>query len=485
MSPAFVLQTTGQRSLRLSGLNYCNITVTTIHPGYHNIPIKTVVLLPLPGWNERMMGMGGSGFTAGNIPGRTQSPLTLGFASVSTSAGVSANTMANASTEAASSDTWALRSTGNVDTEMLSIFGYRALGDAAAIGKAVVTSFYKQPPKFKYWNGCSTGGRQAHMLAQRYPDAYDGLLAGAPAINWARFLSSDIVPELVFIKERYIPPPCEMAAITHAAVEACDTIDGVKDGYVMDPSKCNFTAYSILGRTITCTDLPSGFVNISLAAVKAAEAAWAGYHTAEGLWRYYGVSRSTNLTGPAGVVNTKCDSAGRCLAAPFSIGTNWVRNFLMKDLDADPMNLTIAQFDRLWQLSVQEWSSFMGSDDPDLSAFRNVGGKFLVWHGLDDTQIQPGGSEEYFNRVLAGDANATDYLRYFQAPGVGHCRNGYGAFPGRSLESLMDWVEKGIAPDTLYGRTWKGEERPICLYPKKVVYNGGKNTSAIHSFACA
>ncbi|CAG9951679.1 unnamed protein product [Clonostachys rosea f. rosea IK726] len=441
-------------SANITGIDYCNVTVTSRHPGYQEAGIKTSVYLPLNNWNERMMGIGGSGFSAGNQLDRVLTPLSQGFATVSTSAGVSRNTMQD-SAEVSNSDFWALRSTGNVNVEALSDFGYRALGDAAEIGKSVIENFYKKPAKYRYWNGCSTGGRQALMLAQRYPKAYHGLLGSCPAINWARFLSADIFPQIIMkniTNGGRVPAPCEFRAITAAALEACDSLDGVKDGYVMDPSKCEFKAASVLGKQISCPELPSGNTTVSEAAVKAAEVAWAGYHTVDGVWRYYGVSRSTNITTGGTLLDTKCDNTGNCTLSPFPIAANWVKNFLMKDLQADPMSLTHSQFDRLWQLSVQEWSSFMSTDDPNLAAFRDSGGKLMTWHGLDDIQIQAGGTEEYYKRVLAVDSKAADYFRFFQ--------------------SLVDWVEKGIAPETLYGRTSAGAERPICLFPKKVSYVG-------------
>lgn len=467
--------------------SFCNVTVTTRRPGYavRGIGIKTSVYLPLDGWNERMMGIGGSGFVAGNAQNRVLAPLVSGWATVSTSGGVSVDTLP-ASTETQNSDAWALRSTGNVDTEALADFGYRALGDAAAIGQDVIESFYGKPAQYRYWNGCSTGGRQGLMLAQRYPQAYHGILGSCPAINWSRFLSTDIMPQIVLkgAAGSDVPPPCMLKAITAAALKECDEIDGVKDGYVMDPSTCHFNASSVQGQTIDCPDVPSGTAIISEGAVLAAEAAWAGYHTVDGEWRWYGVSRTTNITGDGTLVNTVCAAEGTCSLSPFGIALSWTKNFLMKDLAADPMTLTHAQFDRLWQLSVQEWSSFLNTDDPDLRPFRDAGGKFVLWHGLDDIQIHEGGTEQYYKRVLAVDPSAADYIRFFQAPGIGHCSGGFGAYPGKSFESLVNWVEHDTEPETLYGRTSGGAERNLCLYPKKIVYNGGKDTNNATSFDC-
>ncbi|CAG9951694.1 unnamed protein product [Clonostachys rosea f. rosea IK726] len=357
------------------------------------------------------MGIGGSGFSAGNQLDRVLTPLSQGFATVSTSAGVSRNTMQD-SAEVSNSDFWALRSTGN----------------------SVIENFYKKPAKYRYWNGCSTGGRQALMLAQRYPKAYHGLLGSCPAINWARFLSADIFPQII------------MKNITNG------------DEY---PLHCEFKAASVLGKQISCPELPSGNTTVSEAAVKAAEVAWAGYHTVDGVGDTMGWY----------FADTKCDNTGNCTLSPFPIAANWVKNFLMKDLQADPMSLTHSQFDRLWQLSVQEWSSFMSTDDPNLAAFRDSGGKLMTWHGLDDIQIQAGGTEEYYKRVLAVTRGCR-LLSIFPSAWRGHCSGGFGAYPGTSFQSLVDWVEKGIAPETLYGRTSAGAERPICLFPKKVSYVG-------------
>jgi hypothetical protein len=123
---------------------------------------------------------------------------------------------------------WALASPGNVDWTLLQDFASVALDDMTHLGSAVAATFYGKKPKYSYWNGCSTGGRQGLMQAQRYPRNYHGILAAAPAINWASFVPSELWGQLLMAQEKYWPPPCELLAITKAAIEACDELDGVK-----------------------------------------------------------------------------------------------------------------------------------------------------------------------------------------------------------------------------------------------------------------
>jgi hypothetical protein len=165
------------------------------------------------------------------------------------------------------------------------------------------------------------------MLAQRYPDASDGLFGSCPAINWARFLSAGIYPQLVLrgLAGDEVPPPYEFGAIMAAALKGCDGLDGVEDGYVMDPRKCDFQASSVMGNEIECSDLPSGRNAISESAARAAEATWAGYHTEEGVWRYYGVSQTTNITSGGTLASTTCVGEGNCTQSLFGIGINWAK----------------------------------------------------------------------------------------------------------------------------------------------------------------
>jgi feruloyl esterase len=483
---------------KASGLNFCQVTVTYGHSGQNDAGIKTIMMLPLEDWNGRIQALGGGGFIAGTFPGPMKAALSEGYAVVSTDAGVS---IAGMSTLGLSDSVvhWGLLSKGNPNIVQFQNFASRAISEAPVFAKAVTQLFYGRPARYTYFNGCSTGGRQAYMLAQRYPNSYDGLLAGAPAINWAKFLTSDYFPQLIMNQEGKYPRPCEMRAITHAAIKACDGIDGVVDDVIMSPDECLFDPFSLVGQEVSCEDgLPGSepkTIEISPVAATAAKAAWTGYRSLDGKTSWYGVSPGANLTGPLELANTVCgddsntvcgdDSNTSCHGAPFEIAADWIRLFVLKDKDADLRDLTHKQFDRVFQLAVQEWSSWISTDDPDMRTFAETGGKLITWHGLDDQHIQANGTREYYLASLALDPHLRDYHRYFPVPGIGHCFGGRGAFPGTALSALIGWVEDGIAPDVIYGRgLMDGKERPICAYPKIARWTGDPNTKHATSFEC-
>jgi feruloyl esterase len=167
----------------------CQLTVNYTHPGW-NDNVTTWISLPLDSWNGRFAGMGGGGYTTGELVHNSQAAFE-GFAAASTDGGHSGS---------ATTESWALASEGNVNWPNLNDFSSVALDDAASLGKAATKMFYGRPAKYSYWNGCSTGGRQGHMMAQRYPTQYDGILAGAPAINWDKFIPAEYWPQ-VMMKE--------------------------------------------------------------------------------------------------------------------------------------------------------------------------------------------------------------------------------------------------------------------------------------------
>jgi hypothetical protein len=197
------------------------------------------------------------------------------------------------------------------------------------------------------------------------------------------------------------------------------------------------------------------------------------------------------LIGAAGgLASTACDDASKnCKSQPFVISESWIRYFLKKDPEWDFTTMTEDEFFDLLHISRQRYTSIMGTDDPDLSAFRAAGGKMITWHGLADELIFPNGSLNYYERVLALDAKAPDFIRLFEAPGIAHCSGGPGAYPATVFDSLVDWVEKGKAPDKLDAATIPLDpagavsHRPLCPYPKVASYTGGDPKEA-SSYKC-
>ncbi|RYC89424.1 putative feruloyl esterase [Fusarium oxysporum f. sp. narcissi] len=450
----------------------CQVTVQYTHPGW-NDTINTYVTLPVSGWNGRFVGVGGGGWSTGDLPDLAQ-PASNGYAAVTTDGG---HLLANRQEL-----DWALDSTGNLNWPALQNFAAVSLDDAATLGKAVTAAYYGKKPRYSYWNGCSTGGRQGHMMAQRYPTQYNGVLATASAFNWDKFVTSEYWPQVVMHKLDYYPPICELNAITKAAIEACDQLDGVKDGVISNPDLCKFDPKSVVGKSVECTN-PSGTIKISKKGAEVAHLSWRGPETEDGKFLWYGLDRGADLSGLA---NTTCASLNDCTSSPFAIAQDWLTTFLLQDQSASLEDLSHAEYSKLFRQSVNRFASVMGTSDPDLTDFKKAGGKLISWHGTADQLIPHKGSVDYYKRVLEEDSSATDYYRFFEAPGVGHCKGGDGWYPGSAFDALVKWVEHGKAPETLYAETVGTEKRravELCAYPKRLTYKGG-NPDVASSFTC-
>ncbi|EME84719.1 uncharacterized protein MYCFIDRAFT_42031 [Pseudocercospora fijiensis CIRAD86] len=462
-----------------SGLDICNVTVTYTHPG-RNDTVHVDVWLPLGDWNGRFQGAGGGGWRMGPSIDKLASAVSQGFSVARTDGGHDLNTRSDP-------EWWALDSPGNVDLSLLQNFASLALNDLANIGKQITANFYGTPAKKSYWNGCSTGGRQGIMLAQRYPDAFDGVLAIAPAINWAHFLVAMYWPQQVMNQLGYYPPPCVLEAINQFAIEACDTLDGVADGIISDPRVCDFDATTAVGKSVSCNGTQ---VSISKEVAIIANATWSGARDPSGRYNWYGLAKGTpfyNASATDGLVGTDCtdSSASSCSGAPSSYSRDWIKYFIYKDPNFSVENMTDAEFFATMHKSVQEYESVISASDPDLSSFKKRGGKMITWHGLSDQLIFPGGTVEYYEKVRKLDPAVKDFYRFFEAPGVEHCSGGIGPLPSGALSDLIRWVEEEEVPETLLAVDQNGAEmrRRLCLWPKKQEYVGG-DPDQEESFTC-
>ncbi|KAM0296006.1 hypothetical protein ACHAPM_010510 [Fusarium culmorum] len=453
-------------------INVCKVVVQYTHPGW-NDTINAYVWLPVSDWNERFVGVGGGGWSTGDITDLGP-PASKGYAAVTTDGGHSMKNRGGMD--------WALTSSGRVNWPLLQNFAAVALDDAATLGKAVTEAYFGKAPKYSYWNGCSTGGRQGHMMAQRYPTQYNGVLAAASAFNWDRFIVSEYWPQLVMHNLGYYPPLCELNAITKAAIKACDPVDGVEDGIVSDSDGCNFDPMSVVGTEVTC-DNPSGTIKVSVKAAEVASLTWRGPQTEDGKFMWYGLDKSAPLIGLA---NTTCTSFTDCTTFPFAIAKDWISTYVLQKPSAELKDMSHAEYGRVFRQSVNRFASVMGTADADLTDFKKAGGKLLAWHGTADELIPYKGSVDYYKRVLEGDPEANEYYRFFEAPGVYHCKGGPGWFPGGGFDALVKWVEEGKAPDTLYAETTGTETKRVvelCAYPKKLTYQGG-DASIASSYGC-
>lgn len=474
----------GHGGAQFTGLDFCNVSITYSHTG-RTEPINVHTYLPArTDWNGRMMGVGGGGWSGGLFAfllGTMEAGVNDGYVTVGTDGGH----------DAVNPDPgkWALKDDGEVNIYLLETFFFTCLSDMAEIGKAVTKQFYGTSPTRTYFNGCSQGGRQGLAIAQRYPEAYDGILANAPAIHFVEALPQMMWPQFIMDEMKTYPPLCEFAAIRAAAIRECDLDDGVADGLLSDPQACKFDAQEVVGQPVDC---PGGSPShISEGAAKVANAAWAGPSTTSGQHLWYEIAHDADLAGMFALANVLCkENSTDCHGAPFEPARAWMQYFVAKQRDFDHTGITRAQFEKMFEQSVSEWQESIGTTDPNLSKFRNAGGKMITMHGISDQVIPVEGSQHYYDNVLKLDPNAADYYRYFEAPGVAHCFGGPGHFPTTLFDDLVAWVEEGRAPNNITAKSipdsqGKVHERPICAYPLVARYDGTGDIKNPNNYQCA
>jgi hypothetical protein len=445
----------------------CRITATVTHPPAGD-RVKIYIGLPLVGWNGRFRGTGGGGFVGGN-PNNLRQPLELGFAAGATDTG-----------HTGGSGSFALDGNGRLNWMLIRDNAYLGIHEMTVLAKHLTEVFYGRPAGRSYFEGCSTGGRQALMEAQRYPDDYDGIVAGAPAINWTKLHVAQLWGQLVMLRAGNLIPACKFNAAQAAAIAACDTNDGVKDGVIGDPMGCRYDPGALAGTEI------GGCGTFTEADAEVVRKIQQGPRRRDGAFLWYGLMPGADLSALNAIAGTP--PVGR----PFPITLDWWKYFLTQNPGWDWTALTYESYEHYYEQSVEEFSEVFATDNPDLSAFRARGGKAILWHGLADMLIYPGGTIEYYERLpqaMGGAHNPSDFVRLYLAPGVGHCAGGPGPQPSGMLDSVVEWVENGKAPRHLDGVTRdRGgailRTRPLCPYPALARYGGSGGTDDAASFAC-
>ncbi|KAI1122962.1 Tannase/feruloyl esterase [Nemania abortiva] len=476
-------------SVQLSNATFCNVTVSYTHPG-QNDNIHVEAWLPVNAWNERFLAVGGGGWVAGRFflsYANMQGALADGYATITTDAGLG---------PAMDSSPWAQISPGNVNLYNLQNLAAVSLGDEAILGKQLIKSYYGKGPLYSYWNGCSQGGRQGMLLAQRYPDAYDGIAAAAPAIYWNEFVPGTHWPQQVLNMLEHYPYNCEADAITDAAVAACDKLDQVEDGIVSNPEEClaRFDPFRLVGMPINCTQTNST-IRITRAAAILVNETWHGPRAVDGTKLWHGLNPGSDITGDAsttmqpGLGATNCTGT-TCTGTPNSL-SQWIQLFIARDPALDVSNLTHHEWESLFYSGQQQYGSFVDSADPDLRSFNKRGGKLLSFHGLQDNTIPTAGSEQYYKAVASISPDIHNFYRYFEVPGLGHCFGGSSQQPSNLFEQLRLWVENGTAPETTAVNVTDATgsqvlgSRVLCPYPQRQqLIKGCTDTAAGKCWTC-
>ncbi|KAF9872480.1 feruloyl esterase b [Colletotrichum karsti] len=461
-----------------SGANFCNYTLTLNHHGADDV-VFVSIWLPLDNWNGRFLATGGSGLAAGTFASAMTDPVSKGYAAGSTDAGLTLN-----HTSDPNSGQWALNPDRSLNTVLLENFATRSIHEMALIGKAAVKAFYGVDPQHSYYSGCSQGGRQGYFAAEYSPEDFDGILANAPAINAPRLSPALFWPSVV-MGNIATPPQCVFQRYQEAIIAECDPLDGASDGLISAPEKCDFDTSKLIGEEVDCADT-NGTVSItedySVVVAKTLE----GARTRSGEFLWYGNPPGAPFSGLA---NTKTEN-GVTVPVPFAPAEAWMRYFVSQDPDLDTASLTFAEFEQIFEESVERFTESLGSDNTDLTDFKKAGGKLLTWHGMADSLITHRGTMLYWDRLqtkMGGPGVVDEFYRVFLAPGAGHCAGGYGPVPVDPLSILVDWVEKGEVPDTLFAATTQNgvnTTRDLCPYPQVLRYRGEGDVKDADSFIC-
>lgn len=446
----------------------CRVTLSVADPVDDGV-VTVWVYLPVTTWNGRFQGVGGGGFSGGD-PARLVDALRTGYAAAATDAG-----------HMGSTSEFALNRDGSLNWPAINDFGHEGVHDMTVTANHVVSAYYGRAPAFSYFNGCSTGGRQGVMEAQRYPGDYDGILSGAPLINFPKMQTGQMWGQVAMLEDDNPVAPCKFETAVRRMIERCDTVgDGVRDGVIGDPLACDFDVTTLVGQQTPC-----GVITAADAEVMRKIGVGPRRQNGEFLW--YGLAPGAPFAG----LNDTIEVDGRLVGAPFTYDLWWFSLWLAQDRDYDWRTLTYTSFEDYFDLAVSRYDAVMGASNPDLSAFRDSGGKLLLWHGAADFGVPYQGTVDYYQRVRQklGPGAAQQFMRLFVAPGVGHCRGGAGAQPVDPLNALVAWVEQGKAPRTLYAATTDENgtitaTRPICRYPFVARWTGQGDATDGSNYQC-
>ena len=437
------------------------------------------VWLPTEDWNGKFH-VSGNGGMAGVISyGAMAGALRRGYA-------------------AASTDTGHVRpGTGGFDAswaigrpDLVEDFGHRALHVTAENGKAITTAFYDRPPRYSYYVGCSKGGQQGLMEAQRYPDDFDGIVAGNPANDWTRFYAgAHLWYALATLRDAgsYIPR-AKLPALAGAVNATCDELDGLADGVLDDPRDCRFDP-----ATLTC---PAGEDHdgcLTRPQVQAAKDIRAGSRDAAGELIFPGLVPGGE-NGPGGGWGSWVTGREPFASLHWRAAEGFFKYMVFEDPD---WNFRTFDYDADLAFALDKVGAALDSASPDLTRFSDGGSKLIVYHGWSDPDISPLGSIDYYENVLAaagGEARGRAlsetqaFFRLFLVPGMGHCSGGPGYNRVDPLPALERWVEDGVAPDTILATRVEDEDvvrsRPICAYPAASAWDAAGDPDDAASFGC-
>jgi feruloyl esterase len=434
---------------------FCRVELT-LTPSSES-DIRSEVWLPLSGWNGRFQQVG-NGAWAGSIQyGALADAVKRGYAAASTDAG-------HTGTDA---------SFAMGHPEKLKDFGYRAVHETAVQSKHTITNFYGMAPRLSYFNGCSGGGRMAFQEAQRFPADFDAILAGAPGYNRVNQSVQMLMnAKATLDNPASMIPAAKYQVIHRAALDACDALDGLKDGLIGEPLSCHFdpvVTQCKAGDAPTCLTAPQ---------VEAARKIYAGVkHPKTGELIFPGLEPGSELNwgGPAGGPE------------PVAVGSDLFKYVVFKDPKWDFRKFDLARdYDAVHRID----SLDLSPTSPDIKAFVARGGKLLIYQGWADMNVAPRSTVAYYENLVKtlGQKQVDESVRLFFAPGMAHCGGGEGPNVFDALTPLEQWREQGKAPASIIATHWTygklDRSRPLCPFPQVAKYVGAGDIDDAPYFAC-
>jgi Tannase and feruloyl esterase len=433
---------------------FCRVALT-VKPTTDS-DIKIEVWMPASNWNGKFEAVGNGGWNGNIDQNALATGLRRGYATASTDTG-----------HEGGGGPWMQNPNKLID------FGYRAVHEMSDKGKAIINAFYGNNARLSYFNGCSAGGRQALKAAQKYPQDFDGIVAGAPALNaTGRAIFSVWVAQNDHKSEETYIPQSKFGIIHDAALQACDANDGVKDKVIENPRQCKFDP-----KVLQCSAGDSANC-LTTAQVESARM----------MYQPVVNSRTKKSIFSGLEYGSEMGWATFGGQQPFGIGTQMFQYMVFNDPKWDYKTLNYdADIDKVNKIEAGNINAM----DPNLQPFFARGGKLIHYHGWADQQIPSGSSVEYYQSVLdkmGGFGKVKENYRMFMVPGMGHCGGGDGPANFDMLASLEQWVEKGKAPDSIpAAHLTNGQPdrtRILCPYPQVASYKGTGDSNDAANFVC-
>jgi feruloyl esterase len=428
---------------------HCNVEMVLRPSDDSNINVE--LWLPTESWNGKFLAVGNGGW-AGAIQGYRdmQAALQRGYATAATDTGHSA-----------ADGTAGMFALGH--PEKIVDFAFRALHDMTVKSKRLIAELYDPQLDYSYYKGCSTGGRQGVMAAQRYPGDYDGIIAGALANRHIHMHTAGSYRGIRLARHPEEALSEEKAELVNDSVmAACDTLG---EGFLNNPHQCTFDFSSL-----ACDGSNAGLC-LTEPELRTVETFYGGLHNSAGELIFSGQAMGNPIPPMQpneGVPN------------PFAFDSIRILGFQDEDYDWSTFDL-----DRDMPI-IDERVGFVDATDPDLRAFKAHGGKLLLYAGWRDTGITPENTILYYESVLDEmGAGQDDWMRLFLAPGMGHCRGGPGVDTFDTLNALELWRESDDAPEEIAASNPEtGMERPLCPYPQYAEYDGSGPLADASSWRC-